>query len=270
MPTDKLPNYDPALKAYHTAFEPELNGAIGHYELGPAARVLDCPCGDGFYTRLFARHMRGGEVVAADISDAYLDRARATVGATRVPVTFERADAYRLPFPDASFDLVWCAQSMISLDDPPAAIREMARVLKPGGTVAVLETDDYHHVLLPWPVNLELAILKAVRTAAVKRHGSSAKFAQSRKLRGEFFDAGLTPTGKRTVVADRVAPFGETEREFLTHHFRRLRDLVRTELKTEELAAFDRFTDADTADGFLNAPDAELTCLATVCHATKT
>lgn len=266
---NKLPDYDPALKAYHTAFEPELKDAVRRYDLGPAARVLDCPCGDGFYSKLFARHMRDGEVVAADISDAYLDRARATVGATRVPVAFERADAYKLQFADASFDLVWCAQSMISLNDPPAAIREMARVVKPGGTVAVLETDEYHHVLLPWPVSLELAVQKAVRAACVARYGSGAKFAQSRKLRGAFLDAGLTPTGKRTLAADRVAPFGLAEREFLTHHFRHLRELVKPELKIGELDEFDRFTAADGPDSFLNGPDAELTCLATVCHATK-
>jgi ubiquinone/menaquinone biosynthesis C-methylase UbiE len=102
-----------------------------------------------------------------------------------------KADAYRLPFEDGQFDLVWCAQSMISLNDPVAAIREMARVLKPGGRLAVLETDAYHHVLLPWPVGLELAIQKAVRDVCLKRYGSGAKFAQSRKLRSEFAAAGL-------------------------------------------------------------------------------
>jgi SAM-dependent methyltransferase len=272
MPTsDGLPDYDPALKAYHAAFEPELEAAIRRYDLGASARVLDCPCGDGFYAKLFARHMRGGTLVAADISPAYLDHARRTVGAVPAELTlkFAKADAYSLPFDDASFDLVWCAQSMISLNDPGAAIRELARVLKPGGRLAVLETDAYHHVLLPWPVSLELAVQKAVREACVKRYGSGTKFAQSRKLRGQFLDAGLAPTGKLTVAADRVAPFGPDEREFLLHHFKHLRGLVKRELTAEELKELDRFTDADDAESFLNAPDAELTCLASVCHATK-
>jgi ubiquinone/menaquinone biosynthesis C-methylase UbiE len=158
---------------------------------------------------------------------------------------------------------------MISLDDPLAAIREMARVLKPGGRLAVLETDEYHHVLLPWPVGLEIALQKAVRTGCEARYGSGSKYAQSRKQRGHFLDAGLTPTRKVTLAADRVAPFGDSEREFLRHHFTHLRELVKPELKIGELEEFDRFTDADAADSFLNAPDAELTCLATICHATK-
>jgi ubiquinone/menaquinone biosynthesis C-methylase UbiE len=269
--TDGLPAYDPALKAYHAAFEPELEAAIRRYELGPSARVLDCPCGDGFYTKLFARHVRGGTLVASDLSPAYLDHAKKAVGAVIPFLTlqFVEASAYQLPFEDASFDLVWCAQSMISLNDPLRAIRELARVLKPGGQLAVLETDAYHHVLLPWPVSLELAIQKAIREVCLKRYGSGAKFAQSRKLRTEFLDAGLVPTGKRTVVADRVAPLGSPEREFLLRHFAHLRKLVAPELKAAELEELIRFTDANDPESFLNRTDAELTCLATICHATK-
>ena len=73
--SDGLPDYDPALKAYHEAFEPELEWAVRRYDLRPKARVLDCPCGDGFYTRLFARNMPGGTLVAADLSPAYLAHA---------------------------------------------------------------------------------------------------------------------------------------------------------------------------------------------------
>ena len=269
--SERLPDYDPALKAYHIAFEPELAGAIRCYDLAADARVLDSPCGDGFYTRLFAQHMRGGTLVAADLSPAYLDHAQQAVGAAppNLKLEFVKADAYKLPFDDASFDLVWCAQSMISLDDPLRAIREMARVLKPSGIVAVLETDEYHHVLLPWPTGLELAIQKAVRAVCEKRYGTGAKYAQVRKLRGEFLDAGLTPTGKRTVVADRAAPFGRAEREFLLRHFEQQRKLIAPELTRDELKELNRFTDADDADSFLNRANAELTCLASICHATK-
>jgi ubiquinone/menaquinone biosynthesis C-methylase UbiE len=269
--TEQLPDYDPALKAYHTAFEPELEAAIRRYDLAPDAQVLDSPCGDGFYTNLFARRMQGGTLVAADLSPAYLDRARRALrdDSPELEVRFVKADAYKLPFEDDTCDLVWCAQSMISLDDPRRAIREMARVLKPGGRLAVLETDEYHHVLLPWPVSLELAIQKAVRAVCKQRFGSGEKFAQSRKLRAEFLEAGLTPLGKRTIVADRVAPFKPADRAFLTHHFEHLRKFVQPELKTSELDELNKFTSADDPESFLNRADAELTCLASVCHATK-
>ena len=271
MPDPDLPKYDPALRAYHAAFAPELEAAVRRYHLGPAPRVLDSPCGDGFYTRLFARHMsHGGRLVAADISPAYLARAKAAVGAVPyLAIDFVRADVYRLPFDDASFDAVWCAQSMVSLNDPLSALREMARVLRPGGKLWVLETDAYHHVLLPWPVGLELAIQEAVRETCLKRYGSGAKFAQARALRADFIAVGLAPTGKQTVVADRVAPFGAAEREFLLHHFKHLRDLAGSGLAPAEREEFDRFTSAADAAGVLNRADAELTCLATIACATK-
>ena len=270
-PLAKLPQYDPALKAYHTAFEPELADAVSRYALGAGARVLDSPCGDGFYTNLFARHMRTGTLVAADLSPAYLEHARASVrGGTQGPeVRFQEADAYNLPFEDNSFDLVWCAQSMISLDDSQRAVAEMARVLKPGGRLAVLETDEFHSVLLPWPVRLELAFQKALRERCERKYGSGAKFAQSRKLRTQFLAAGLTPAGKRTIVADRVAPFGVPVREFLSCHFEDLRKFVEPELTPEERAEFAKLTSTDDPASLLNGADAELTCLATVSHATK-
>jgi ubiquinone/menaquinone biosynthesis C-methylase UbiE len=272
MPTpDELPDYGPALKAYHAAFEPELAAAMRRYELGPSASVLDCPCGDGFYTKLLARHVGSGSLTAVDHSPTYLAAARRAVGAPPggTEIRFVEADAYTLPFEDGSFDLAWCAQSMISLKDPLGAIRELARVLKPAGRLAVLETDEYHHILLPWPVGLELTIQNAVRAACRKRYGSGSKFAQSRKLRVEFRAAGLTPTVKATIVADRVAPFGPAERQFLLRHFEHLRALIKPELSGRELKDFDRFTSAEGAGSFLNDPDGELTCLAVVCHATK-
>jgi SAM-dependent methyltransferase len=262
---------DPYLRAYQEAFRPELEAAVRSYRLPDGARVLDSPCGDGFYTALFARHLRAGTLVAADLSPECLDRARAAVrpASPQLSVVFARADAYRLPFDDDSFDLVWCAQSFITLDDPVRALRELARVARPGSRVAVLETDEYHHVLVPWPVGLELAVQRAVREESRARFGTGGKFAQARGLRAGFLEAGLTPTGKRTVVADRSAPFGPAEREFLARHLGYLREFVRMELTPREMAELEKAVDPDDPDSLLNRPDAELTCLATVSHATK-
>ena len=259
------------LRAYQQAFRPELEAAVRTYELPAGARVLDSPCGDGFYTGLFARHLRAGALVAADLSAECLARARAAVrpASPDLTVEFTQGDAYDLPFDDDSFDLVWCAQSFITLDDPVRALRELARVVRPGGRVAVLETDEYHHVLLPWPVGLELAVQRAVREESRVRYGTGGKFAQSRRLRAGFLEAGLTPTGRRTVVADRAAPFGPADREFLVRHLAHLRGFVAPELTPREMAEVQRVTDPDGPESLLNRPDAELTCLATISHAVK-
>src|SRR5205823_11043628 len=119
--TAKLPDYNPLLEAFHAAFAKELHQIVAELPLAPESNVLDVPCGDGFYAAALARRLGpAGALTAADCSDAYLARARASVAraAPEAPVTFVRADAYALPFEDESFDLVWCAQSLISLDDP--------------------------------------------------------------------------------------------------------------------------------------------------------
>lgn len=262
---------DPYLQAYQNAFRPELETAVRAYELPAGVQVLDCPCGDGFYSRLLARHMTSGTLVAADLSAKCLKRARASLRKSShgLELKFIKADSYRLPFEDNFFDFAWCAQSFITLDDPVRALQELGRVVRPGGQIAVLETDEYHHVLLPWPITLEQAIQRAVRNESQVRFGTSDKYAQSRRLRAEFLEAGLRPTGKRTVVADRSAPFGKAEREFLTRHFEYLRKFIGMELTPREMAELEAVCDHDSPDGLLNRPDAELTCLSTISHAIK-
>lgn len=271
MSESTAPEYDPLLVAYHAAFAPELDAAIRRYQFPNGVRVLDCPCGDGFYTAILARCIRAGELVAADKSPHYLDRAKDAVRAVADAgrVRFERADAYRLPFDDNSFDMVWCAQSMISLDDPVRALREMGRVLKPGGFVAVLETDEYHHALLPWPIGLEQAIQRAIREKSQRRYGSGTKLAQSRNLRGLFRDAGLNPTRKTTIVADREAPFTGADREYLDRYFEHLRGFVKNDLRGSDADELARLTSADDPESLLVREDVELTSLATMCHAQK-
>ena len=262
---------DRVLQAFQQAFQPELEAAVLAYDLPDGVRVLDSPCGDGFYANLFARHMRSGTLVAADLSTECLDQARNAVRplSPSLAVEFHRADAYRLPFDDCSFDLVWCAQSFITLDDPVKALRELARVVRRGGQVAVLETDEYHHVLLPWPVGLELVVQRAVRDECRYRYRDAAKLAQTRDLRSEFREAGLRPTVKRTVAADRSAPFGPAEREFLTRHLNYLRKFVHMELTPREMASLEKATDANDPESLINLLDSELTCISTISHATR-
>ena len=262
---------DRVLQALQQAFLPELDAAIRSYELPEGVRVLDSPCGDGFYTDLFARHIRSGTLVAAELSAECLGRAREGVKPTSpsLHVEFHQADAYCLPFDDRSFDLVWCAQSFITLEDPVKALCELARVLRPGGRAAVLETDEYHHVLLTWPVGLELIVQRALRDECRYRYGDAAKFAQTRDLRREFREAGLKPTVKRTVTADRSAPFGPAEREFLRRHLNYLRKFVHMELTPREMASLEKATDDNDPESLINRVDSELTCIATISHAIR-
>lgn len=101
-----------------------------------ADRVLDVACGPGNFTRAFARAVPEGLVVGLDASRTMLARAAAD---TRAPnVVYVRGDAEALPFADGSFDAVCCFAALYLIEHPMDAIAEIARVLAPGGRVALL------------------------------------------------------------------------------------------------------------------------------------
>lgn len=102
----------------------------------PEARSLDLCCGTGDLT-LSLQGSSAGSVFGADFCHPMLVRA----AAKGVPRVLE-ADALRLPLPDASFDLVTTAFGFRNLSDYDAGLREMLRVLRPGGRLGILEFSD--------------------------------------------------------------------------------------------------------------------------------
>jgi ubiquinone/menaquinone biosynthesis C-methylase UbiE len=111
-------------------------------DLEPGFSVLDVGCGPGTITIDFARRVSPGVVVGIDASESPLDGARKEAEAQGVDnVRFGVADVRRLPFADGTYDVVHAHQLLQHLAEPVAALREMARVCKPGGIVAVREVD---------------------------------------------------------------------------------------------------------------------------------
>lgn len=106
-------------------------------QVSAGGRVLDLGCGDGVFCNFIAK--QGFTPVGADISEVGIERARVLYP----PLRFEVASLEtRLPFGDAEFDAVWCSEVIEHLFDVSFALSEMARVLKPGGTL--LLTTPYH------------------------------------------------------------------------------------------------------------------------------
>jgi ubiquinone/menaquinone biosynthesis C-methylase UbiE len=153
-----LPKYAARLDALHQALADDFRSIVNHLPLHNQQTVVDVGCGDGFFTSLLAENQ--ARVVGLDNSDAYLRQARANFG-NRRNLEFLKGDVRRLPFDDASVDIVWSAHSMHSYPDVPHCLAEFRRVLRPGGLLAVLDSDNVHSVMLSWPPDLELTVRQA-------------------------------------------------------------------------------------------------------------
>jgi ubiquinone/menaquinone biosynthesis C-methylase UbiE len=116
--------------------------------------VLDLACGTGAVTRIVAARCGPGRVTGVDLTEAMLAVARSLVP----EVTFLQGAFDALPVADASADVVLCQQGLQFAPDRPAAVAEMARVLRPGGRIAVS----------CWTDVSDQPVFKAFRTAVLE------------------------------------------------------------------------------------------------------
>lgn len=156
--------------------------------LRPGMTVLDVGCGPGTITLGLAERVApGGRVVGIDSAPAAIDAARAAAPAGAA-VVFEVADGYALPYADATYDVVHAHQVLQHLGDPVAALREMARVAKPGGLVAARDAD---YAAMTWhPESAGMTRWLATYRALASANGAEPD--AGRRLRGWALAAGLT------------------------------------------------------------------------------
>lgn len=105
-------------------------------QLSPGLRLLDLGSGPGHVTVALAQMVTPGETIGIDINPSQLDAARALASEQAVAnLSFELADAARLPFADGSFDVVSCCDILAYQPEPAVVLAEAHRVLKPGGLI---------------------------------------------------------------------------------------------------------------------------------------
>jgi ubiquinone/menaquinone biosynthesis C-methylase UbiE len=108
---------------------------LPHLQAG--MRLLDCGCGPGTITIGLAERVAPGEVIGMDRESSQLDIARELAAGQGPAIDFQPGSAYRLPFPDHSFDAVFSHALLEHLKQPVEVLREFHRVLRPGGVAGV-------------------------------------------------------------------------------------------------------------------------------------
>ena len=160
------------------------------FPVGPGDRVLDMGCGAGRHA--FALYRRGAHVTALDMDATELKdvaamftamalEGEATEGGSAAAV---RGTAYGLPFPDATFDRVVCSEVLEHLHEDSRAMRELVRVLKPGGLMAVT-VPRWGPELVCW----------ALSSAYHEVEGGHVRIYRGTELTRRLEAAGLQPVG---------------------------------------------------------------------------
>lgn len=130
---EQASRYDRAI----APFERVLFGGGREWACGQArGEVLEIAAGTG---RNLPHYQRGVQLVATDLSAEMLAHARARARGLELDVQIRQADAQALDQPDARFDTVVCTLGLCSVPDDGRAVSEMARVLKPGGRLVLVE-----------------------------------------------------------------------------------------------------------------------------------
>lgn len=268
---DRLPSYAPMLTAFHREFADELRAMLGELPIKPGSDVLEVATGDGQFAVWLSEFVgEQGSVTAVDISQSWLREAKQTVQqADAREVALEQADATKLPYADGSFDFVWCAQSLYSLPRMFDCLAEMRRVLRPGGYLAILENDSMHHVLLPWPPQLELRIIAAELKIAQARSSQPAKYYAGRWLSRLLRKTGLKHPQERSFATTRQQPLSAAAIEYFSSYLNSLRKRVQSHLSPPVAQRLNQLLDPNSRHCLWKQPDFVAVCIDRVVWAQK-
>ncbi len=107
-------------------------------QLPAESRVLEVAPGPGYFAIELAK-LGGFAITGLDISETFVEIARANAAQAAVPVHFRRGNAADMPFPIATFDFILCRAAFKNFRDPVGALLEMHRTLKPGGQALIID-----------------------------------------------------------------------------------------------------------------------------------
>jgi ubiquinone/menaquinone biosynthesis C-methylase UbiE len=187
---------------------PWAPGLVEVAALRPGERVLDVACGTGVVARLAAQQVgTTGQVTGVDLNAGMLAVARVLPPPPGAPITWVEGNAVAMHLADAQFDVVLCQQGLQFFSDKPAALREMHRVLVPGGRVVL---SVWEKTVDPYGLALWEAVERHAGTEAVMRLRASRMVPEPEELSQLLVEAGFRDVHIRASRMTKRLPALET------------------------------------------------------------
>ena len=228
-----VPGYSPATVQHHATRTAAQQAAFFLPHLRAGMSLLDCGCGPGTITLGLAQAVAPGQVVGIDIEPRVIERA-GTLGQEQgiSNIRFQVGNAYELPFSDGSFDASFASALLHHLKQPIDALKDMRRVLKPGGVIGIRNTDIDGRII--GPANHGLEDYYTLYDRISKHHGSNHRL--GRRLRGMLRQAGFVRI-EASASYDCYGTPGET------------RELAQSQIaRIKSTPAFDKAVEAGLVD----------------------
>ena len=185
-----------------TLGKPLAEQVFNHVELHKGDRVLDAACGTGIVTRVAAqRFAHAGKFVGVDRNTSMLDVAR-DLAPTNATVEWRQGDLSALPFPDNSFDVVLCQNGVQFVPDKLTVLREMNRVLVPGGRLAF----TVWSAITPYAAAVSEALARHISKEAAASQLSMFQLRDVETVQKLAVDAGLQELTMQELVVIRPMP----------------------------------------------------------------
>ncbi|MFC2000894.1 class I SAM-dependent methyltransferase [Chloroflexota bacterium] len=240
----------------NTLREPTIHAMIKALHLPEGSRGLDAGCGIGQQCLLLAEEVGfSGHVTGLDVSAEILAYGREIVKEAGLSerISFQEGDIANLPFESNAFDWV-CSIDCVGYGpwEPLPLLKELARVVKPGGIVAIAAWSS--EMLLPGYPRLEARLGATSAGIAPFVQGKKPELHFLRAL-GWFHELGLKEPKAKVFAGSVCTPLDDEIRNFLMALFDMRWPDVSTELSSDDLVEFQRLCLPDSPDFILNLPD---------------
>ena len=249
-------DYSRKLQLFNAFAARELRQALASLALRPGMRILDAGCGTGDVLRWFCDEVKSeGLVVGMDLAAAHTALARARAPAEALIL---QADLLKVPLQPASFDLVWCVNTINHLRDPVAGLSALTSLLRPSGRIALGQGGLLPEMFFAWDSRLERVVTEAVREYYRDRYRvDEHQLTAIRALVGLLHRAKLRNIRVQTFLIERVAPLQDADQQYLLEAIFRDTWGARLEpyLSSTDFAQLTRLCDPAHPEFALRRPD---------------